>query len=93
MLLLNPLPPPGIGEHACELFRSRTVASYSTLGNGYGASVTTVNGVVAVVFVHVVDFAIEDEPAPGNPLRDAPRYGSEVVGVVLVVEQSRVAEK
>jgi len=50
-----------------------------------------VNCVVAVVSVHVVDFAVEDEPAPGNPLGDAPRYRPEVELIVLA-EQSEYAE-
>ena len=50
------------------------------------------NCVVAVVSVHVVDFAVEDEPAPGNPLRDAPRYRPEVEVIVLAQQSNRDAE-
>ena len=49
------------------------------------------NCVVAVVSVHVVYLAVEDEPAPGNPLGDAPRYRPEVELIVLA-EQSEYAE-
>ena len=44
----------------------------------------TVNGVPAVVPVHVVDLAVEDEPAPGNSLCYAARYRPEVLGIILV---------
>jgi hypothetical protein len=49
-----------------------------------------VNCVVAVVSVHVVDFAVEDEPALRNPLRDAPRYRPEVEVIVLAEQMQKM---
>jgi hypothetical protein len=43
----------------------------------------TVNRVPAVVSLQVVDFPVEDEPAPRYPLRHAAGYRSKVRSVVL----------
>jgi hypothetical protein len=51
-----------------------------------------VDRVPAVVPVHVVDLAVEDEPAPGNSLCYAPRYRPEVRGIVLVGPTHRQRE-
>jgi hypothetical protein len=42
-----------------------------------------VNRVPAVVSLQVVDFPVEDEPAPRYPLRHAAGYRSKVRSVVL----------
>jgi hypothetical protein len=44
----------------------------------------TVNCIVAVVKVEVIDFAIKDEPAPGYSLCYAPDQRAEIRGIVLV---------
>jgi hypothetical protein len=58
---------------------------------GWALSGCTMNRVPAVVPVHVVDLAVEDEPAAGNSLCYSARYWPEVLGIVLV-GQRKVAE-
>ena len=48
------------------------------------------NGVVAVVLIHVIDLAVEDEPATGDPLCYAPRYRPEVRGVILFGQRNQL---
>jgi hypothetical protein len=48
-----------------------------------------VNRVPAIVPVHVVDLAIEDEPAAGYSLRYAARYRPEV-HVIVLDEQNKL---
>jgi hypothetical protein len=79
MLLLKPLPPPeSTNKHILVQFNdAMSDTSRASLGT------RTVNRIVAVVSVQVVDFAVEDEPAPGYSLRDAAGHRAEVRGIVL----------
>jgi hypothetical protein len=78
MLLLNPLSPP----EQQESIERGEVCTVSIMGRALSGC--TVNRVPAVVLVHVVDFAVEDEPAAGNSLCYAARYRPEVLSIVLV---------
>jgi hypothetical protein len=78
MLLLKPLPPPeSTNKHIVQFNDAMSDTSRASL------CARTVNRIVAVVSVQVVDFAVEDEPAPGYSLRDAAGHRAEVRGIVL----------